>query len=474
MKLNAPNRLLFLGGVLALFSSSCAPAVQSSRSLPSTEELGNPAGGYRLFRVITHLHSPYSWDACDREGLSSDGTLNSTCSSHLREALCLNRIDFAFLSDHPDAMQEQEIEDLLLWKEGDVRTGSGAGDRNKLTDCENDFEPQVAAGFEDQLMALGMRSHLSTDITERTTLYQGESAELASRLKAEAGALVAIPHTESRSIDLMDTLNPDLIEVYNLHANISPQIRQQSLGLAPIEHLGGVLTYLLDPFGELNADFFLLHFYEWPQIYFQKWAGLIARGKRVTGIIGSDSHENTFPQRASDGERVDSHRRLLRWLSNHVLATEGTLESLQEALREGRSWIVAEVLGSPVGFDFTATRISDGAEVATGSALALASGGIELHVSRPALHADSPGSESASGDRLELSLWRVRADGTEERIARTQSGSLSYIAEAAGSYRAEVHVVPTHLKRYLGEFSALAEKSYPWIVTNPIHLEAAP
>ncbi len=450
---------------------SCSQSPSSSHSLPSAEELGAPAGGYRLYRVITHMHSPYSWDACDGEGISSQGVLNASCLRHLRDALCENRIDFTFLTDHVDRMQDYDFSSLLLYQEGDTLSGTAGVDRNALGNCENGFSPQVSVGFESRLMALGMSQHLSDDIDERGDLYEVESAEIVGRLRDETSALVAIPHTESRSIELIQALGPDVIEIYNLHANLSPLIREQDLGLPPLEHLGSILTYLLDPWGELNPDYAFLHFFAWPGVYFEKWAALIASGLQVGGIVGSDSHENTFPQKSSDGERVDSHRRFLRWISNHVLATEGSLETIRSALRAGHSWMVVEALGSPVDFDFTAERLSDSVFASTGDTISLAGGELSFNVVRPSLHSDSPGAENFTQDDLILRLIHVGNDGVEEPVGSATGSSLNVIVTEAGSYRAEVRIVPRHLKRYLGQFRSLGETSYPWIFTNYIHVE---
>src|SRR5690606_20830362 len=73
-------------------------------TLPPSGELGAPRG-QAIARMILHLHSPYSHDACDGAGLSGS-TPNASCLADLKRALCQNHIDFAFLTDHPSHMAE--------------------------------------------------------------------------------------------------------------------------------------------------------------------------------------------------------------------------------------------------------------------------------------------------------------------------------------------------------------------------------
>src|SRR4051794_1779309 len=101
---------LLIGAAASLALLACAPHYDSS--LPDSASLGG-VGGYQVARVITHFHSPYSWDACDSNPFPG-GTLDATCLADVRAAFCANRIDFAFLSDHPDKMTSYDFNSLLL------------------------------------------------------------------------------------------------------------------------------------------------------------------------------------------------------------------------------------------------------------------------------------------------------------------------------------------------------------------------
>src|SRR5688572_18426334 len=57
--------------------------------------------GFRDYRAIIHLHSHHSHDACDGEP-QPGGVPDEECLQHLRDALCVTRIDVAFTTDHPE------------------------------------------------------------------------------------------------------------------------------------------------------------------------------------------------------------------------------------------------------------------------------------------------------------------------------------------------------------------------------------
>src|SRR3954467_5686948 len=69
----AGHRTVFLAFSLVLVSAGCSKTPYDN-ALPDSGGLGSPRG-YRVARVLTHLHSPYSYDACDRNG-SPGGAVN--------------------------------------------------------------------------------------------------------------------------------------------------------------------------------------------------------------------------------------------------------------------------------------------------------------------------------------------------------------------------------------------------------------
>jgi hypothetical protein len=455
-------------GVL-IFGLGCAPRYVAS--LPSSAELEAPSG-YSIRRVITHLHSPYSWDACDKVGITG-GVLNASCLKNLRLALCANRIDYAFVTDHPDAMASYEFSDLVLSQSGDtVLSTAGKPYGNRVGDCVNGAQPVILPGYESRLMPLGMTEHLDPTISVRNTLYGEETSTVRNQLQTTSGAIVAIPHTESRTTATILSIVPDAMEIYNLHANLDPKIRYSDLGLPPFSRMPGMLAFLLDPYGGLNADFMFLAFLEVHSVYAKRWAEVINGGLKITGIFGTDSHENIFSQTARDGERLDGHRRTLRMMSNHVLVTTDTVAGVKSALQAGRVWGVFEGLGTPVGMRFTATV--GGTTVGTGQTISIGGGSARIQVTLPRLHADSPrGSllfRSPYNPPRSITLKRMSA-GSEATVAEVDDADLDVTVSAAGAYRVEVRIRPIQVAAFIGAFEDLTANAYPWVLTNPIYVD---
>lgn len=454
-------------GVCLLVSVLAACTKVRDLDLPDSSTLGSPRG-YRMVRVITHDHSPYSYDACDSAGLVHD-VPRADCLHDLKDALCHNRIDVLFLSDHPDKMQNFEMKDLLLIEEGDhpLTGADGTPYVNQIKSCKSDFVPSLMVGFEGRVLSLGMMRHAAATVSERTALYEEETPELRATLADVSEAVVMIPHTESRSLDLIRSLEPDGIEIYNVHANLDPKIRKSDLGIKPFDHLPRILTYLLDPYKSLNADYMFMQFVFVHPDYFTKWDILISEGRKIAGFGGSDSHENIFPQTASDGERLDSHRRLTRFMSNHLLVNSTDPLSVRTALKNGRGWLVFEGLGSPVGMDLSASV--DGTVIGVGESVSLKSATATISVKVPSLHPKSyHGDESPE---IRAVLLQVISGGHEKVVASSSGGEISYRTTTAGAYRAEIWMRPRQLREELGDFSALADGEYRWIITNHVYIE---
>ncbi len=368
-------------------------------------------------------------------------------------------------------MQNFEMRDLLLASGSDqVVLKNGNPYANRMQGCSNSFTPEILVGFEDQLLALGMTGHLDPDPAKRAELYQQETLELRNKLASQAEAVVMIPHTESRSLETIRTLKPDGIEIYNFHANVDPKIRVNSLHVSPFKNIPGFLTYLVDPYGELNPDFEFLNFMEMFPIYFETWNSLIRGGLRVSGFGGSDSHENVFPQSTSDGERLDSHRRIMRIMSNHLLVTNVDADEAKQAIKTGQGWTVFEGLGSPVGMDFYATFGST--TVGVGQTGELGGASATIHVKSPTLYSGSP--QGGEAPIIKMVLKQVLTEGVEGKdkvVASSEGKDIQFQTSTSGAYRAEVTIVPKHLRELLGTFSGQANKEFTWIITNHLYLD---
>ena len=421
--------------------------------------------GLRPARGIVHAHSPYSHDACDGEGLTPDGAPDPACAADLRRGMCDAAADFVFLTDHAEHMAAAPFEDLLFLGEGDAPVLSPAGDviGNRLA-CADGRRVLVTAGTENALMSLGLERHLPGDPAAREALYRGDDAATAQALR-DAGALVWIPHTESRAPEYLREQPFDGIEIYNLHAAIDPDIRAESLGLDGFAAVAGILPFTKLSPEDPEPDLAFLGFFEDLPRYAEIWDALLPE-RRVPGVAGTDVHQNTFPGTLRDEERGDGYRRLMRWFSNVALVEDGaelTPAALKAALRDGRSYVAFEILGVPAGFDLHAEDVgAGGAVVEVGGA---APAGARVVARAPAMLDPDP---AVPAPEITMRLLRVTAAGTE---VVAEGADVAVEAAAPGVYRAEVRITPHHLRPYLGPTPDGYIKSYPWVISNPIYVE---
>jgi hypothetical protein len=456
----------FLPLIFFLGLPACANP-EWSTEIANSKELSPPTG-FEIARTLIHLHTPYSYDACDKKGLNEDGTPNLECLGHFRNGLCANRVDFALLTDHPKSMGSTGFQSLLLAGGNDtLAPDSSAPIFNQLSDCNNGHQPQLSVGFEGQLMPVLMQNHLETEEALRLELYQKNDSTTVTRLKAESNALVFVPHTEKWSINDLEALGVDGIEIYNLHANLDPKIRDPYLKLGRFDPALNLLPYWIDPYKEEYPDLALLSFLEWSTVYAERWDALLARGQKLMGIGGCDSHENTLPANAWDGERLDSHRRLMRWVTHYILVAEKNWSEVRTALENRRAWVVFEGLGTPVGFNFEAATSE--ASATTGGELSFDPALTRIVVTLPTLHALSP---QVSNVRPSLKILLRKIDThrqSSDIVATSIDESLTFEGvEPHSIYRAEVWMTPRHLSSFLNFDYNKATQEFPWIITNPI------
>jgi len=442
------------------------------RGQAPTSEVSLPRG-LQAARSITHLHSPHSHDACDGDP-QPEGLPNEPCHDDLREALCTTRIDVAFLSDHPAHFAEASWgEDILLLRPEDepldpegMPSEAEAAVAKRFA-CEDGHEVLWLPGVEDELMPLGLERHAGEDLDAagRDALYNRTDPETATALR-EAGALVFQAHTESRSSAELAALGLDGIEIYNLHANVDPNIREEFLGLERLGFASAAGPFIADAeLSELEPDLLFLAFFEPSGPALATWDALLAT-QRVVGIAGTDAHQNVLNLPLADGERVDSYRRMLRWFSNLVLLPKGPLtpQTVKEGLGRGRSWVAFEALGTPTDLDFH-VALPDGTIVELGGEAAFQAGST-IHLARPDF-VHGPPRDHELAPELTLSILRV-GEG-EPVVVATGEESLELSLDAPGVYRAEVWITPNHLSPLLPGQEALV-RPLPWLYANPIYL----
>ena len=416
--------------------------------------------GVGVYRMIAHLHSPHSHDACDGDP-QPGGELDEECLAQLKAGLCATRIDVAFLSDHrTHANEAPTFEDLLLLRGGDLPVTDAEGNAiANSVDCGHPDGRRVLLipGIEaEPLMPLGT--------TRRTPdLYDHATPENVEELRG-AGALAWIAHAET--LDPLDFLDVpiDGLELYQLHANLAPDLREL-LGLEPFGFAADLGPFLVPRDGRASPepDLAFLGFgaTNEPAATFLETVGAV----RPLGVTaGSDSHRNVLPTAAWDGERIDSYRRSFRWVLNH-LYIDGALtpESAKRALRSGRNMVVVESIGTPLGFDFHArgTALEMGGE---GPAE-----GATLHVRPPTLDPRSP--RDSTPPEIRTVLFRAH-EGVRTTLAEVVGDApIDVSAPGPGVYRVEVWITPAHLAPYLGDWiEEYSSREVPWIQSGAIFL----
>lgn len=428
------------------------------KSLPDASVLGSWRG-LQPARGIVHLHSPYSHDACDNMPRDAQGVPNEPCLQDLREALCVDRIDFAALTDHDASMADEDFPTLFSMRGTDqpVLDGSGAQIASRMT-CDDGHVVTFTVGGENDLMPVMLHRHVPGTVQQRHDTYNGVDAAAVQAFR-DAGGLVWIAHTEQHDIAQLRDLQPDGIEVYNLHANIDPKIRGPYLNLDPDAAITAAVQFADTTDGHPEPDLALLSFIEPNQPAIDRWNQVLGDGRHVPATAGSDAHENALPIMLADGERGDSYRRVLRWFSNVVLVNDPQDPAqVEAALAKGRLFAVFEMLGTPEGFDIHAGAGELGDTVPVGTTLEVTVPHVRnLDKSLPA-------------PTIVATVYRIDASGP--MIVAQGSDSLSVPMAGAGAYRVEISMVPHHLGPYLGDLgTAYAEQTVPWIYASPIYAQ---
>jgi hypothetical protein len=450
---------------------SCGNGSDSSPAEPETWSIGTALPSQRVpdrdgfldLRGMIHTHSYFSHDACDDMPVI-DGVRNEPCFEDLRRGMCQTRHDFMMFTDHPADFRDAQFSDALLFRpdRGDELVERNGGPVASWAGCPDVDSILVMAGTESsRLMPVGLEGHISDDIDERAEAYSSDTPANAARLRAN-GAVVLVAHPEGYTVDELAARDIDGFEMYNLHANL---LRRDSLAVA-LRLLQRLAAN--DP-GLPHPDLALLPIVVEDERYLDRWGSLLARGLRRVTTMGTDAHRNSLPTLMQDGERVDSFRRMLLWFSNHLLVApeaDGSWDDrhVKDALRSGRLYGAFEVLGYPSGFSFVADV--DGERRQMGEEVALADAPV-LRVRQPTLRGVAADREAPV---LETRILRAIEGGFEE--VASGAGDLAYSPTRPGAYRAEVRMVPYHLRPDLGaDADTLLARDYVWIYANPIYVE---
>ncbi len=444
-------------------SGGSMPAWGPGTALDSIGD-GAPRGLLDL-RGLIHAHSPYSHDACDGEPRDPNGDINAECFEDLRRDMCLVRHDFIFFTDHRDSFSDTEFPEVLLYRSdrGDELVMRGGNPVANRAACSDGNALMVMAGMEATFSTpIGLERHVSSDLAERSSIYgavqrQDPGAAAAIQSMHDAGALVITAHTESWTPD--DILNTPLdgFEMYNLHANFFLD--------EAFEAAIGLLALLPTPEELPHSDLIFLPIHREDPLYRDTWGTVLARGGRYFTTFGTDSHRNVFPQLLPDNERVDSYRRMMSWFSNHLLVrpeADGSWDDshLKEAAGAARLYGVFEYLGFAEGFDFHAT---DGMNVVEMGGEAQV--GMNIELAAPTIRGLDPDAEQPT---ITVRLLKAVEGGWSE--VESSESRISVALTEPGAYRADIRMVPRHLREFLKNFSDLADNEFPWIYSNAIYV----
>jgi hypothetical protein len=435
--------------------------------LPDSDVMGERRGLLPA-RGIIHLHSPYSHDACDGEPRDeATGAVDEDCLADLRAALCTTRMDYAALTDHDASMADEEFETLFSMRGDDeLIAGTGGTPIASRIHCDGGHQVLLTVGGENPLMPIMLDRHVDGTVEERHAIYDGDDVAAATAMR-DAGATLWIPHAESRTFAELEPLAPSGMEVYQLHANIDPDIREEFLGLDSGGAITAVVEFADTSEGGPEPDLALLSFLSPNQPSLELWDQLLAAGQHVAGSGGTDAHQNALPIMLRDGERGDSYRRMIRWFSNVALVDDPSdIVAIEQALAGGRMFVAFELMGTPVGFDVRA-ELPAGDPVELGGTVAAAAGAT-LEVDVPTVHELDPGLPAPD---IAARVIRVTSEGAS--VVAEGAGPLSVPLDTAGAYRVEVTIRPLHLGPYLGNLRdrGYAEQVLPWIYGSPIYVE---
>lgn len=431
---------------MLLLLAACTPdPVDSVPAVPVPWTHTRPAlheeapGGGALRRAIIHLHSPLSHDACDDHEMADE-----PCLADLRAGLCDAAIDYAFMTDHPSNAAYTAWTDLFSPQDGDELVDGVA---SRIT-CPDGKTVLWTAGIEDELMPVSLDRHVSEDGAENDRIYNNSDEEAFTQDIA-AGAVVLQAHTEGKTLESLlerQTLGLSGVELFNLHAMVDPTKREEDLGLEALSYLTAAGPFI-NAASAAEPDLVFLAFYEEQTVSIARWDALNAVAPTfATG--GTDAHENALPMQMTDGERVDSYRRMMSWFSNYLVVDEDSPAGAEAALRARKSFVVFDVLGVPTGFD-----VSYGDERWSGSDVPV---GSDLSVTCPTLAADSPTDTTAP--TITAAVYK---DGKPWK-----TGCGSWTITEPGVYRVRVDIVPEHLRAALSDQADTLIHAYPWVYSQ--------
>jgi hypothetical protein len=476
---------------------------------------------YQTARVIVHLHSAISHDACDGHS-AHDGGLGArdpVCLQQLEDGICAAKIDVAFLTDHPSYVSDQTREDALLSRPGRGETWEltdGGLEHGNRKLCADGHSFVLATGVEGtHTLPIGLAQKLPDySVSTDSSATVAGLVQLAQQIHA-AGGLYFTAHSEEADLpaSLLQQIPSDGMEWYNPHANFKELYGQggDQIGAnGDYSQIGATLNTLkgMEPFllgGSAQADllYVLLLHGGFPEAGVRKVHEVLSV-RHITAVVGADVHQNVsvtpickgsaaqlacqallqaYPNlltalisggtvTLSDGVRLDAYARVMRWLNNRVLVTEKSVAGVEDGLRAGRVWSVFAVFGEPGPFAVWADGAQGRVELGSNASV-----GNTLHVRLPDPPAPELGAQwtpaEAATATVRTVLWRTDAAGKTQMTQWIGTGTeVTYVAQSPGAYTIESWITPTQLLTPLGPKAAeLAGYEYRWVMSNPIYVQ---
>jgi hypothetical protein len=422
-------------------------------TLPSTANLSR-VRDYKVARSIIHAHCIYSHDGCDGHSIEN-GNPEEDCVLQLRDAICKLNMDAVFMTDHAASLaDEEDFSKLYYPREGDSVIEEDGKQTGNLVKCQNGAKPIIMVGSENEIMPIGITAHPSQDINERKKIYDSvdESAIEAFR---KVDGVVCTAHSEGKEDEYLINSSLDCIEIYNFHVSV----------LTP-SGLSVFMEYMNQPDKMPHPDLAFLGFYEPLMQQLVKWYVTVEK-RNVTAFVGTDIHRNAVTTKLSDGERLDSYRRFMRWFSNFLLVKEIKPSELKSAIRDGRVYVVAEGLGTPDGFDFYAE--TKNGIVDTGKSIRLEDFQ-KFVIKLPTIY----GIHNADM-YIKARLFKIK-DKSEIDIISPVSRAEKPVLEVSngidkGVYAVQILLTPMHLKWLSKRKASEYIKEFVWIYSNAIRIE---
>ena len=416
---------------------------------------------YKTLRTTIHIHSLFSHDACDSEPIKK-GIPNIKCLLSFRKALCDNHEDVVFLTEHRNSMAFTDFNQLLNPQPGDQLIYDGNYIIGSIQNCEDGHQVRVYPGSENNLMTLGLLHHPEIINQDLEHTYNEGSPKAVDNFR-QSGALVAINHPEKRTLENIQKLHPDLLEIYNLHANIEDVIRENKFGKAFLE-LMRLINFFSNPLQESDLSF--LSFFRENSGYLKKWSQLVIHQK-LPGILALDCHENALKLPMHDGKRIDSYRRTSRWLSNFIRIKNDEIDRghILKSLHDGLSYSGFEIFGSPYGFIFEAID-NDGITYEMGDSINFNKfKRLNLEVN---LNINEIFRMYSKIPPYEIQIFKASESGWL-KVGSAHEFPYFFEVKEPGVYRSEIRIIPSHLKNLI-PLSPFLIHQYPWIYSNPIYI----